>query len=59
MTIFSVGDFYLGIDKESFFDLRLHFGMYRVEWGSTTPKDRESDQDTSDRCPHGEDPASL
>jgi len=49
MYIFSLGDFYLGSDgpdSAPFFDLRLHIGIYRLEWGSTTPKDRESHTDT-------------
>ena len=59
LTIISFRDFYLGIDKQSFFDLQLHLGIFRLEWGSTTPKDREPDPDASNRCTDGKDPTCL
>lgn len=35
-------DLYVTFDKESFFDLQVHIGRFRLECGSTTPKDRGS-----------------
>ena len=32
MKRLSLGDFYISIDKEFFFDLQLHIGKLRVEW---------------------------
>jgi len=52
-------DFYLGIDPQSYFDLQLHLGRLRVEWGSTTPQDRGPHSDTNNRCTSGEGPRSL
>jgi len=41
MNIGILGDFYFGIDKESFCDLQLHIGNIRVEWNGPLPlKDR-------------------
>ena len=28
------GDFYLGRDDDSFYDLQLHLGRWRLEWSS-------------------------
>lgn len=50
MTIIYFKDFYIGIDQKSFFDLQLHLGRFRVEWGSTTPQDRAAHPDTDNRC---------
>jgi len=55
MTIFSFRDFYLGIDKRSFFDVQIHCGRYRLEWGRTTPQDRATNKDTMYRCSLGKD----
>ena len=32
MRIFSKGDLYIGKDDESFYDVQIHFGNYRLEW---------------------------
>lgn len=38
-------NFYFGIDKQSYFDLQVHLGNIRLEWGCSTPSTRgESNQ---------------
>ena len=41
MRIFSKGDLYIGRDDESFYDIQIHFGNYRLEW-EWNPKSHES-----------------
>ena len=55
MKLVVFGDFYFGIDKESFFDLQLHLGRFRVEWVGPLALTRETDQETMHRCSSGED----
>ena len=40
--------FYFGKDDESFFDLQLHLGKYRLELGSSLPHDRGPESKSSD-----------
>ena len=49
-----IPDLYITIDKESFFDLQLHLGRYRLECGSTTPQDRGSSPNPRDGQQDGE-----
>ena len=55
MEIFSKGGFYFGIDNNSFNDVSLHLGKFRLEYGETPPKKRcsncESTKKTGDRPP--------
>ncbi len=37
MNIVSSGDFYFGIDKESFTDVSIHLWRLRVEYGGPRP----------------------
>jgi len=37
MNILSFGDFYLGIDKESFTDVSIHLWRIRLECGGPKP----------------------
>ena len=37
MNIASFGDFYFGIDKESFTDVSVHLWRFRVEYGGPRP----------------------
>ncbi len=30
-------DLYIGIDDVSFYDLQLHLGRFRIEWGGPLP----------------------
>jgi len=57
--MFKLPDFYISIDDVSFFDFQLHLGRFRVEWGSTTPKDRGSTPESMYRRPPGQDPESV
>jgi len=52
-------DFYISIDDVSFFDLQLHLGRLRLEWGSTTPQDRGSTSESMHGWASGQDPESL
>ena len=49
MQIFSKGKFYLGTDDASFFDLSIHFGKFRLEWGDNQRHTNESIKETTDR----------
>ena len=52
-------DFYITIDKESFFDLQIHLGKLRVECGSTTALDRGSTQRSNHGRKAGQGPRGL
>ena len=56
MTILSFGNFYLGIDPDSapFFDLQVHFGIFRLEFGGIPPQILGPNTDASNRCSDGE-----
>ena len=47
MQLFSRGSFYLGKDDESFFDVSIHLGKYRLEWGGHRKPQNESFKETS------------
>jgi len=34
MQLFSIGNLYIGKDNESFTDISIHLGRYRIEYGS-------------------------
>ena len=54
-----LSDFYVTIDKESFFDLQIHLGRLRVECGSTTPQDRGSTRRSDHGRKAGQGPSGL
>lgn len=47
MTLFSIGSLYIGMDDESFFDISIHLGKYRLEWGDNQKQSNESSKETS------------
>ncbi len=49
MQLFSKGNFYIGTDDASFFDLSIHFGKFRLEWGDNRKPTNESIKETTDR----------
>ena len=55
MTLISFGNFYLGIDPDRtyFFDVQIHFGIFRLEFGGTPPLNVGSDTESSNRCSNG------
>jgi hypothetical protein len=62
MILFSFGNFYLGSDgpdSAPFFDLQIHFGIYRLEWSKTIPRSSEPNPEPSHRCTDGKDPSCV
>lgn len=49
MQIFSKGNLYLGKDTDSFFDISIHIGKFRLEWGDHIKTTNESIKETGDR----------
>ena len=50
MQIFSRGSFYFGRDSESFFDISIHLGNFRLEWGEVHKGlKNESSKEATDR----------
>ena len=53
-TLVSFGSFYIGTDTESFWDLSLHLGKFRVEWGGPAPLKGGPPQTSLHRRSHGQ-----
>ncbi len=48
MRLFSIGSLYIGRDRESFFDVSIHLGNFRLEWDDNKRRKNESFEETID-----------
>lgn len=57
----TLGDFYIGVDRESFFDLQVHFGKIRIEWNGpkALPKRGRPSTESGNKRTTGKGPCSL
>jgi hypothetical protein len=63
MTLFSIGNLYVGYDKSCYFDALIHLWNIRVEWGQSPdihgPNTGPDHQSTDEQHLSGDEPDAL